>query len=250
MKTIFNLPGGLLSGLRFFFLLGVFGLAFDPSVAPAQNLVTNGDFETFGGALDPFSQLGAGDPSVTGWDLNPGLYGGNGINFVIPAGTPAFAYNYGPSNMGTIAPGFSLTSPAGGNYFAADGDPTYSGSFSQVITGLTVGQQYKLNFYEGLMSYYDLAMTAQWNVDFGSENQQADLMQSVVGAAVDWHPYEMTFTASADTQILKFESVGSLSLPPFATIDGISLVAVPEPGGGALILGAFGVALQLRRRRR
>jgi hypothetical protein len=62
----------------------------------------------------------------------------------------------------------------------------------------------------------------------------------------------MTFTATAATDVLSFLSTGTPSgVPPFALLDGVSMVAVPEPSGAALmIVGVLALAgLRIARRR-
>ena len=63
-----------------------------------------------------------------------------------------------------------------------------------------------------------------------------------------WELQSFTFTASSTSQMLSFLSTGgpSSSIPPFALLDGVSLIQAPEPGSWTLLLGGLGVLGGLR----
>jgi len=68
-----------------------------------------------------------------------------------------------------------------------------------------------------------------------------------------WLQQTVLFTATSTSQVLTFLSAGTPSgLPPMVALDGVSLVAAPEPasmammGSGLALLGYF----QRRRQRR
>jgi hypothetical protein len=51
----------------------------------------------------------------------------------------------------------------------------------------------------------------------------------------------LTFTATGPTEVLSFFANGGPSgVPPFALLDGVSMMAVPEPSTWAMMLIGFG----------
>jgi hypothetical protein len=237
MKLFFN--SLLFATITIFFL--------QTSTASAQNMVVNGGFEFTVGFLSPPDQGAyeyfAGTTTITGWNLIDTTTSSL-IAAVLPAGgAPGFRYD--------LPVDFTPTSPDGGNYFAADGDPTYTSILQQSISGLTVGQQYTLSFYQGLFTGYSYftAVDGHWQVGFGSDVVDSTSMHAPQNSSADWQAQSMTFTASSTTQLLSFMAVATPNEPPIVTLDGISLVAVPEPSG-AVLIGTCGMLMLLRRSRR
>jgi hypothetical protein len=204
--------------------------------AAAANLVTNGDFES---ADVTTKTTFAGN--VTGWS------GGDLLTFI---DTPGAADNgtylsvYGP---------FPNHSPAGGNFVEADGDPIYSSAFSQTISGLTVGRQYHLSFYQaaGQQSSGHGGTTERWSVSFGDDTQLSSRYHLPNAGVGPWQQQFMTFTATGTSEVLSFLATGTPhGAPPISFLDGVSLVGgAPEPAEWALLLAGFGlVGATLRRR--
>lgn len=233
-------------------------------------LVTNGGFEDTGSRTSSYAMQGSngGNAPIPGWTLgtNPGTPGAypnvnNPLNCLMYAGETTGLC--GPNNAGPGGPWqfwqHPGASPNGGNFFGGDGDSTIAAPISQLVTGLTVGEQYTLSFYQAAVQQmgFDGATTERWRVSFGGDTQLSTLMNNDNHGKVDWNQQTMTFTASATSQVLSFLAVGTPNgLPPFVLLDGVSMVsAVPEPVSLSLfaagLMGLSGVRrLQQRREAR
>ena len=139
---------------RFPALAAVSALALSVSgAALAVPLVTNGSFELTS-ATGKTNFAG----NVTGWS------GGGGLTFIDFPGTAdngTYLSVYGP---------FPSTSPDGGNFVEADGDPNYSAPIFQTLTGLTAGLQYDLTFFQaaGQQAGFTGPTTEQCAVSFAT----------------------------------------------------------------------------------
>ncbi len=205
--------------------------------AVAANLVTNGSFESTT-AIDKTYFNG----QVTGWS------GGTNLTFIDFPGTAddlsKYLTVYGP---------FPTTSPDGGNFVEADGDPSYSGAIYQTVGDLTVGKTYDVKFYQAAGQQYGFTgpTTEQWQVSLGTDSKLSSLFSLPQGAVGPWQKQTLSFTASAASEVLTFLAVGTPGgAPPISFLDGVSLTAsVPEPASWALMLAGFGsVGFALRRR--
>lgn len=241
--------------------------------AQAANLIVNGSFtsNTVSGASASGIEVdGAyGDANaVTGWTSAGGstynlYFFGNGTETGGATGVDA-ASRWGEAGQRPNA-NFTGNSPNGGAYMVLDGDPGFSGTFSQNVTGLTVGQQYDLSFYWAAGELYDRTgyYTSQLTGTFGTDSFATSVFSNshpntnnpgnLPGDFSGWQLVNFTFTAQSASQVLSFLAVGTpaANLPPVAFLDGVSLVAVPEPAVWALMLMGFGgVGAAIRRRRR
>jgi hypothetical protein len=230
--------------------------ASDPARA---NLVVNGGFEqttlTTTGYVCDQNGAAACTSEVTGWNSTCAVYGcvndGHDVLFDV------FPNNITGYNSGTGLAGNVTASPAGGNFIAGDGDPTFSAPLFQTISGLTAGDKYLLTFYQAAAQQgsglHPTATTEQWQVSLGSETQASSLMSTPAGSWVPWQTQTMTFTATAASEVLSFLALGGpVGEPPVSLLDGVSLTAAPEPA--SLALFAVGVAatigaVRLRRRK-
>jgi hypothetical protein len=232
----------------------------------AVNLVQNGDFSTNGGT------------GQIGYNTTLGSWASTGYNFIFnndgTADTTGAANSYnnqlilwGPNN--TTNPsnnGFTAASPAaGGAFIAADGDSGLHGAISQQLSGLDVGQQYSVSFWDAAAQQYgyDGATTDQWEVSFISTNGTQTQLSSGDGTGPNgkgfslpnhgfsgWRFQNLTFTATDATATLSFLALGTPNgLPPFSLLAGVAVQAVPEPNtfvGTLVSLGFLGIVLKSR----
>jgi len=140
-------------------------------------------------------------------------------------------------------------SPDGGNYVMIDGDSNYASPLTQTITGLVVGHQYTLMFYEaaGQQNGFNSGtgpISMHWQVGFGSQSKNADTMTFAQGSATNsyspWAQQAIWFTATTTSQLLSFLAVGPAGAPPFLLLDGVTLTdttgqSTPEPAYMAMI---------------
>jgi hypothetical protein len=222
--------------------------------ARAANLVTNGGFETLSSGP---GQLGF-NTNATGWTTT-------GYNFVFAPGTADTTGGtgqfgnlqlWGPGNGS--ANGLPATSPAGGNYLAADG-AFEVGPLSQTINGLVAGDKYVVSFYwaGAQQSGFTSPTTEQWSVSLGSETQSTAVVNNASEGFTGWMHQSLTFTADGTSDILTFLAVGTPNgVPPFSLLDGVTLnaVAAPEPASVALLgfglVGLGGIVRRSRAKRR
>jgi PEP-CTERM motif len=240
--------------------------------ASAADLITNGGFETNNGN----GQLGD-TTTATGWSVPTPTTNGGSYVFLYNAsatslsGTTADTIGgngvfgnvalWGPDNGGG-ANGLTV-SPDGGAFIASN--PSFhNGPISQTITGLTKGAQYVLTFdWAGAQqSGFGGATSEGWQVSFAGVTQDTSPAQVMIAnkGFSGWMTQSLTFTADGTSDVLSFLAVGgpNSSEPPFALLDGVSLVSastrgapVPEPAAWTLMLvgvGALGAGLRMRRR--
>jgi hypothetical protein len=224
----------------------------------ASSLVVNGSFETtaahfnFGGIGGPTklaTNSVVNNDLLPGWTMNAGaIVTTGGLNSLNSPGTATSNQN------STIAvySGFPSTSPDGGNFMEADGNPTFSSSFQQTLTGLTIGQTYAVSFYQaaGQQQGFTGATTGEWQVSFGGSTLLSHLMNNTpggngtTGSFYNWEAQTLTFTADGTSDVLKFLAIGTTvpdnpNGPPIVFLDGVSASAVPLPT--AVSLGFVGM---------
>ena len=177
-----------------------------------------------------------------------------------------------------------VNSADGSGWFVGADAAFGQGPVSQTLTGLSIGQQYNLTFWQsaGQQKTFGGTTTEQWAVNIGGAfngsgyfapntvaftggtNQFSDLMSLGSGANVGsqttvsgpskvngWQKQTMTFTATAAIETLNFLAEGTPEgQPPFALLSGVSVeaVSVPEPLTiiGTLIGGT--VAFRIRKK--
>jgi len=230
------------------------GLSLGLAPAARADLIVNGGFETTTGSSSG-GQLGY-NVNATGWSttgynflFTPGSADTTGVT-----GSDGNLQLWGPGNGS--ANGLPATSPAGGNYVAADG--AYEvGAINQTLSGLTVGAQYTVSFYyagaqqEGVN--FTAPTTEAWQVSFGSSTQTTPVLNNAGKGFTGWQSETFTFTADNTSDVLSFLAEGTPSgVPPFSLLDGVdvepAVVPTPEPssliGGGLVVLALAGSSLR------
>jgi hypothetical protein len=198
------------------------------------NLVTNGNFNLYGGSA-PKNDFVYVQP--TDW-TGSGLY-----DFGVEVDAPGTADNVSDPGIPVYGP-FPAHGPSGNNnnFIEADGDPSYSFSFNQTISGLTVGQNYTVSFNQAAGQQSGNlrgATTEQWQVSLGSDTQLSAVMNTPSQGVFPWESQTLTYTASSASEVLSFLAVGTPSgAPPMVFLDGVDMEAsVPEPSALMLLAG-------------
>ncbi|MBE9220792.1 hypothetical protein IQ222_18855 [Dolichospermum flos-aquae LEGE 04289] len=189
----------------------------------------------------------------------PGTAAGRGS---APGRPGAFALN--------VAPGQTVNSPTGDPawFFQLDGDTTYGARLSQRLTGLTVGKNYTVSFYQAGASinggpYYNTPTWDQFRVSFGNNFNNYELAPRIDMALHEnvrpWEKITMDFTATNTSQWLSFLNVGGPgSQPPIALLTGVTVddgtpppTAVPWETDALPLVGAtmvFGAGVFVKRK--
>ena len=227
------------------------------------DLITNGGFETTTGQPSGYSgQLGYHNFAATDWTAtgytflytaDPGTTSGTHADNGGGAGNSGQVSMWGP---GTGSNNGLTLSPNGGNFIAID--PVYQapGSVSHSISGLTVGAEYAVNFsWAGAQQAgpnFNGATTELFHVSLGAETHDTPTAHNANHGFTGWMNSTLTFTATSAQEVLTFLADGgpSSALPPFVLLDGVSVVAAPEPSTWVFIVtGLLGPgAVKLYRR--
>jgi hypothetical protein len=257
--------------------LGAVNAAQADTVLPVTNLTFNQFSGTFTG---PKTQFNAAAP--TGWQT-----GGSSNQSLIGVGNQGSETS--SSGVYAVAGGpFSVTVPAGTNFYQADGNPTFESTILQYIGGLTPGETYDLQFQQaaGQQTGFMGATTEQWKVFLGvggigttctssactltgtTDNLEDDstLMNTPQQGITDWNSVEMTFTPTASDFITSGPNAGDVVLtflawgnggspvnePPTVFLEGVNTTPIPaaEPATLSLLgVSILGIAGMVRHRR-
>jgi hypothetical protein len=229
-------------------LLPVCGLI---AVAPAGatiNLVQNGNFEqtTLAGSNgfgDRYSSNQVTDWTSAGYSF---VFASGQADTVGAEGERGHVWLWGPDYVygnGRSDNGMPDSSPAGGNFIAADG--AYEGApISQLINGLQVGQSYSLSFYWAAAQQmgYNGSSQQNWTVSLGDQTFQTATVTNVSHGFVPWQQTSFTFTPTSTSEILSFLAGGTpAGVPPFTLLDGVSLTQIVQSGGHR---NSFGLSIE------
>jgi hypothetical protein len=247
--------------------LTAFGAQAD--VLPVQNLTFNQLTHPF----DPANSQKDFFNSVQPLDWSVGTDGANGtLTYVGQQGSEGFQGGSGNVYPVYTNPGFSVTVPAGTNFFQADGNPEYENTIFQTISGLTAGTTYTLQFQQaaGQQVSFMGDTTEQWKVFLGvggigvnctsnpctvtgtADNIENDstLMNTPSQQNIDWNSVTMSFTPTAaelnnGSAVLTFLAWGdggsTTNLPPTVFLEGVNTppTNVPEPSTWAMMIMGF-----------
>jgi hypothetical protein len=271
-------------------LMGVSAIALSMGLAYSAQAdlvlpVTNIAFNMLG---SPFTQQKDFFSTVNPIGWSTGAAGASGtLTYVGQQGSEGFTGSPGNIYPVYTTPGFSVTVPAGTNFFQADGNPAFEDTIFQTVSGLTAGTTYDLQFQQaaGQQVGFSGQTTEQWKVFLGvggigvncttnpctvtgtTNNQEVDsnLMVNPSEMNTDWQTSgTLKFTptsadlAGGSSAILTFlawgDSGSTTNLPPTVFLEGVNTTpTVPEPatlsllGVGLLVLG--GIAWHRRDKR-
>jgi hypothetical protein len=167
----------IVAGLALLPIIG-FGV---PARASSVNLVTNGNFSSVTQGTTSLIENNAYGAAVTGWTTT------SGYSFLLTSTQANAGFYNGYTTSGSLYTGsgtpYSISfytvagSPVGGNFVAQDAN-YLTGTLSQTISGLTVGDVYAVSFYQALaqQSGFSGSTTAQWGVSLGSQSVTSPLM--------------------------------------------------------------------------
>ncbi len=255
MKTVFG-AGALVGAL----LVG--------GAAHAVNLVQNGEFtSTTTGDVNVFigntNTNGGATPTtnLTDWSMTQLDYSNS---MVVTSGAQTATRADGPEFGFWPAVG-ATTAPGGGDILAMDGDTDYAIPLSQTITGLTVGETYKLNFdwagaqYEFINGsnygcsgcWSGTTISDSWLVTIGGGQPVSTGYVSIPGEGFSgWKMASMAFKATSTSETITFLAQGTPhGLPPVSFLADV-WAGVPEPTTWSLLIVGFGALGAVARRRR
>ena len=210
------------------------GLALALGAAAHANSFTNGDFSSNGGnGQINFSTY------ATGWYV-PGD-ANSSYTFIYATGTADSCCTggvYGDNALwGTNNGGLDshYRSPSGTAYFIAQDGDFQNSPIRQDITGLHIGKTYTVGFdYAYSQQYAFSGDTEQnWGVSLGgSAVQYTPTLTNPSHGFTGWFQDSFSCVADSTAETLSFAAYGSLPVPPFALLAGVTFTpdtAVPEP---------------------
>lgn len=234
------------------------GLATFPASSNAANLIANGDFASLTNGLGQLiTSAGSavnGDTTATGWSVS-------GLSFVMHAADQLVwsQYAVGGSHLtfsladrsntnGSVSANhWNGAAANGGNFLALDGYyPGATGVASQTVSGLTVGQSYRLSFYYAFAQQYNYsgASPQYLAVSFGGAKLMTTPNYLLPSQGFSgWTLVTETVTATSASEVLSFAAHTQwAAYPPFALVSNVSLIAAPGPEAGVGLLSFAALA--------
>jgi hypothetical protein len=226
------------------------------ALAGPINLVTNGSFSSASSSVSTEVSSAYNDANaVTGWNS-----AGFNLWFVGANRDSVSALNHYNDPKTYFYNSFANLSPDGGSFMALDGDTGIHGALSQLINNLVLGTDYTVTFNWAATQLINRtgATTEQLQVSLGNQSRSTQVLNNPSGGftgcatASGWCVQSFTFRATSASELLSFLSIGTPNgQPPIAVLDGVSMVAAPEPASWAVMLlglGGLGAAVRSRRR--
>lgn len=170
-----------------------------------------------------------------------GVFGDNGgaQSTAIQPGTTGSEILLWNSKDGGLS---SIPDPYGtgsGNILGSDGG-FENGAVSQIISGLTSGATYDVNFIwaASQQSYTTGPTTSGWEVDLGTSPVQTVETTNPSMGFTGWIDETMVFKATSTAEALSFLATGTpVGAPPFELLADVTMNVVPEPS--TIFAGAF-----------
>ncbi|MGC8625624.1 MAG: PEP-CTERM sorting domain-containing protein [Phycisphaerae bacterium] len=194
--------------------------------APNQVVIANPSFE------------GSGQPSGNGYTYTNAIAGWTATNEtgISTGGSSPFA------NNGTIPDGSKVA------YLQVNNAQVTT--LSQMIGGLTVGQQYKLSFYYNARNYNSVTPLMQVSLGSTTFTPTGGLNVNPVGGSNPYNFADYSYTATGTSELLSFSNINTAAGSDTSLLlDDVSLQAVPEPATlGLVAVCAIGLLLLKRRK--
>ncbi len=226
--------------------------------APSRaNLILNGDFSQAAAGGAAIAQELDTASSTSTYLAN---WTSTGYNFLFLPGTNTAGGSHSIQYNNNLA--LWAASNGGANTWNGQGptstlnfigsDPAYqNGPITQTVNGLIAGRRYALSFQwaAGQQTGFTGATTEGWTVTLGSQSLSTITVNNASQGFVPWMMMNMTFTATATSELLTFLATGGpTGVPPFALLSNVSMNIVPEPAS-ALLWGVGAIGALVARRR-